>query len=76
MKHRRSLFARSQRAPILLAILVVVTTIVILQLWLFTATMEAYLGGDESIVMPAALASLGCWGLVIGLWRYLRALDR
>jgi len=76
MNPGRSPFARSQRAPILLAILTVVLTIVILQLWLFTATMEAYLGGAESVVMPAALASFGCWGLVVGLIRYLRALDR
>ena len=49
--------------------------IVILQLWLFTATMEAYLGGDDAVVVPAALASLVCLGLGLGLRRYLRALD-
>ena len=73
MKH--SHFARSQRRTILLGILSLVLTIVILQLWLLTATMEAYLGGDRSIVVPAALASLGCFGLILGLLRYLRALD-
>ena len=44
-------------------------------LWLFTATMEAYLGGDDRVVVPAALASLACLGLGLGLRRYLRALD-
>lgn len=72
----RSPFARSQRMPILLGILCLVLIIVILQLWLFTATMEAYLGGDQAPVVPAALASLACFGLVLGLLRYLRALDR
>ena len=39
------------------AILVFVVLIVILQLWLLTATMNAYLGGDTSTVaFPAALA--------------------
>src|SRR5690606_41391852 len=49
----------------------VVTLIVVLQLWLLTATMNAYLGGDTSIVVPAALASLACFGLNLGLLRYL-----
>ena len=71
----RSHFARSQRTPIVLGILCLVLIIVVLQLWLFTATMEAYLGGDDSIVWPAALASLGCFGLIVGLHRYLRALE-
>jgi hypothetical protein len=47
-----------------------------MQLWLFTTTMEAYLGGDESFVLIAALASLVCLGLNLGLFYYLRALDR
>ncbi|MEI2723965.1 MAG: DUF6755 family protein [Verrucomicrobiota bacterium] len=28
--------------------------LVILQLWLLTATMNAYLGGDEGVIWPAA----------------------
>ena len=47
--------------------------IVILQLWLLTATMNAYLGGDTRIVVPAALASLVCLGLNAGLLWYLLA---
>jgi hypothetical protein len=38
--------------------------------------MEAYLGGDHPIVVPAALASLACLGLNAGLVHYLRALGR
>src|SRR3954453_20870450 len=33
----------------------------ILQLWLLTATMHAWMGADDSIVWPAALASLVCF---------------
>ena len=40
--------------------------LVILQLWLLTATMNAYMGGDHSPVWPAAVASLGC--LLVNLW--------
>ena len=71
----RPLFARSQRVTILMGILCLIAVIVILQLWLFTATMEAFLGGDDAVVVPAALASIGCLGLAFGLRRYLRSLD-
>lgn len=41
---RRSHFARHQRLTIATGILCVVIIIIVLQLWLFTATMNAYLG--------------------------------
>jgi hypothetical protein len=59
-----------------MGILALIGVIVILQLWLFTATMEAFLGGDDKIVAPAGLASLLCLGLGLGLRRYLNRLDR
>jgi hypothetical protein len=68
-------FARSQRRTIVLGILSLVMIIVVLQLWLLTATMEAYLGGEHSIVIPAALASLACFALILGLLRYFRTLE-
>ena len=55
--------------------MLLVLMIVVLQLWLLTATMEAYLGGERTILLPAALASLGCFGLVLGLLRYLGTLE-
>jgi hypothetical protein len=61
---------------IVLGILSIVLTIVILQLWLLAATMNAYLGGDEAILWPAAVASLVCLGLNGGLLWYLYGLDR
>jgi hypothetical protein len=73
---RRSRFARSQRLTIVIGILSFVILIVVLQLWLLTATMNAYLGGDTSILLPAALASLVCLGLNGGLLWYLYGLDR
>ena len=57
-------------------ILCIVLILVVLQLWLLTATMNAHLAGDRDIVLPAALASLACLALNVGLLRYLRMLDR
>lgn len=69
-------FTRERKRTILNGILVVVVIIVILQLWLLTATMNAYLGGDDAVVVPAALVSLGCFGLNAGLLWYVYRLDR
>ncbi|MGH7505468.1 MAG: DUF6755 family protein [Longimicrobiales bacterium] len=69
-------FARSPRMTVVNGILCFVVILVALQLWLLTATMNAYLGGDTDILLPAALASLACLGLNVGLLRYLNALDR
>jgi hypothetical protein len=69
-------FSRDQRLTIVYGMLVFVVILVVLQLWLLTATMNAYLGGDDSVVWPAAAASLGCLFLNLGLWRYLRRLTR
>jgi hypothetical protein len=55
--------------------LVFVILIAILQLWLLTASVNAYLGGDRSVVLPAAGASLACFALNVGLLIYLRRLD-
>jgi hypothetical protein len=60
---------RSQQATIFSGINLIVTLLVIMQLWLLTATMNAWLGGDSSVVWPAALASLACFALSLALLR-------
>lgn len=72
---RRSRFIRSQRMTIVSGMLVFVVIVAVLQLWLLTASVNAYLGGDDTIVLPAALASLVCFGLNAGLLRYLYRLE-
>ena len=69
-------FVGGQKMAIVHGILCIVIILLILQLWLFTATMEAYLGGDDAILWPAALASLVCLLLNAGLFRYLFKIDK
>jgi hypothetical protein len=69
-------FTREQRTTVVYGMLSFVLITVILQLWLLTATMNAYLGGDESVIWPAAMASLLCLLLNAGLLRYLGYLER
>jgi hypothetical protein len=69
-------FTREQRITIVNGMLCIVTILVILQLWLLTATMNAYLGGDEAVIWPAAAASTLCLLLNLGLLRYLYRIER
>lgn len=65
-------FSRQQRTPVVYGIICFSLTLVVLQLWLLTATMNAFLGGDSAVVWPALAASAVCLLLNIGLLRYLR----
>ena len=69
-------FTRDQRTTIVYGMLAFVLMVVVLQLWLLTATMNAYLGGDDAVIWPAAFASLLCFLLNLGLLRYLARMDR
>lgn len=66
---------RGQRMTIVTGMLVFVMILVVLQLWLLTASVNAYLGGDQSIVLPALGASLLCFALNAGLLRYLYRIE-
>lgn len=67
---------RAERAVVVYGILSILLILVVLQLWLFTATTNAWLGGDESVVWPAAAASIGCLALNVGLLVYLYWVER
>ena len=69
-------FSREQRTTIVYGMLVFVLIVVILQLGLLTATMNAWLGGDDSVVWPAAAVSAGGLALNVGLLRYLGRMER
>ena len=62
---------RKQQMTIVNGVVCFVLVIVVLQLWLLTATMNAFLGGDTTVVWPALAASSVCLVLNLGLLRYL-----
>ncbi len=69
-------FTRDQRTAIVYGMLVFVVTLVVLQLWLLSATMNAFLGGDDAVVGPGVEASGVCFLLNAGLLRYLYRIER
>jgi hypothetical protein len=53
-----------------------ILVLVIGQIWLVTATVNAYLGGNDAVVLPAAVASVVGLLLNLGLLRYLYLLEQ
>jgi hypothetical protein len=62
---------RAHRSTVIAGVVCFLLVLVVLQLWLLTATMNAYLGGDDDVVWPALGASAACLALNLGLLRYL-----
>ena len=69
-------FSRQQKTTIVFGILSIVVMIVILQLWLLTATMNAFLAGQERVIIPAMIASIVCFALNAGLLTYIYRMER
>lgn len=72
----RRTFSRSQKTTIIYGILCIVVLLVVLQLWLLTATMNAFLGGRDVVIIPAGIASTVCFALNAGLLWYVYAMER
>jgi hypothetical protein len=67
---------RTQGSTLFSAILILVATTVVMQLWLLTFSMEALLRGQFGTLVPAALASTALLLVNAGLLRYVFRFDR
>ena len=67
---------RQQGTTLFSAVLVLVATTVVLQLWLLTFSMEALLRGHYATLVPAAIASTLLLAINAGLLRYVFRFDR
>jgi hypothetical protein len=68
-----------QQATLFTVLLLFNLMLIILQIWLFTATLENMLAGKPAMAIPAAAASLACaainvW-MLVGLYRVDREPD-
>lgn len=68
----KPVLTRRQKDTIYAGMFCLAGLLVVLQLWLLTATTNAFLGGDDAVVWPAAVASFGC--LFVNLWLFRRLL--
>jgi hypothetical protein len=67
---------REQGLTLFTAILWLIGIVVVVQLWLVTAALEALLAGHTAVLVPAAVASLALLGLNGGLLLFVYRLDR
>ncbi len=67
----KPIITRRQKDTIFAGIFCVVALLVVMQLWLLTATMNAFMGGDDSVVWPGAIASGVCFLVNLLLLRRL-----
>lgn len=66
---------REQGATLFSAIVVLIGTLVVVQLWLVAAAVDALLGHNAAVLMPAAIGSLVLFVLSAGLLWYVIAFD-
>ena len=67
---------RAQGTTLFAAILILVASAVVLQLWLLTVSMEAVLSGEYKTLLPAAVGSTVLLAVNAGLLRYVFRFDR
>lgn len=67
---------RTQGTILFAAILLLVASAVVVQLWLLTVSMEALLGGEYKTLIPAASGSTVLLAVNAGLLRYVFRFDR
>jgi len=67
---------RRQGLTLFAAVLALVATAVVLQLWLLTVSMQALLSGQYRTLVPAAAGSTALLAVNAGLLRYVFRFDR
>jgi hypothetical protein len=56
--------------------LALIAFVLIVQMWLLTATLEAFLGGNHAAALPAAAVSLVLFAAVAALAAFIARVDR
>ena len=67
---------RQQGSVLFAGVLILIATLVIIQLWLLTAALDAVLAHTFEILVPATLASLVLFVMNAALLSYVLAFDR
>jgi hypothetical protein len=68
--------ARKRRRTAIDAAMVMVILVLMVQMWLLTATLESYLAGHRDVALPGMLLSLALFGVCVFLYRLVLKIDR
>jgi hypothetical protein len=53
-----------------------IAVLLVVQMWLLTATLEAFLAGHRGPAVPAAIVSLALFGACFALYLFIERIDR
>lgn len=67
---------RRQGRALMTALCLFIGIVLIVQLWLLSAAVDALLAGDDAVLLPATLASFALLGVNAGLLAYGISFDR
>lgn len=67
---------RQQGLSLMTAICLLIGTLVVIQLWLVAAALDALLSNEHGVLLPAGLASLALFLASAGLLLYAESFDR
>jgi hypothetical protein len=67
---------RQQGATLFSAILVLIATLVVIQLWLVAAALDALLARQTTVLVPTAAAAVALFALNAGLLWWVRSFDK
>lgn len=67
--------ARARRRVAIDAAMFMVVLVLMVQMWLLTATLESYLAGHHGVALPALLSSLALFAVCAFLYRLVLRID-
>jgi hypothetical protein len=68
--------ARRKRGVAIDAAMVMVILVLMVQMWLLTATLESYLAGHHGVALPGFISSLALFGVCAFLYWLVLRIDR
>jgi hypothetical protein len=68
--------ARRRRRVAIDAVMTLVILVLMVQMWLLTASLESYLAGHHGVAVPALVSSLALFGVCGFLYRLVLRIDR
>ena len=68
--------ARRRRRVAIDAAMVLVILVLMVQMWLLTATLESYLAGHHGVALPGFVSSVGLFAVCVFLYALVLRIDR
>lgn len=68
--------ARRRRRVAIDAVMVMIILVLMVQMWLLTATLESYLAGHHGVALPALLSTAALFAVCVFLYRLVIRVDR